>query len=393
MFQEFQQFRRCGAASEGDKVTLKQMLGSAADKLKGSNWLFLITVVVPTFIAVLYYGFLASDVYVSESKFVVRSPDKPAASGLGVILKSAGFANAGDELYAAQSFATSRDALRAINRNNAFRTAYTRPRISIADRFDPFGFSGSFEDLYKYFQKKIRLQNDSATSITTLTVRAYTPGDAHKFNQELLEMSEATVNRLNERGRQDLVRYAQVEVNNAKAKAQAAAVALAAYRNRSGIVDPEKQASVQMQMVSKLQDNLIAAKTELAQLRQYTPDNPRLPVVATQIATIQGEIDRELGKVAGNRGSLANTTVEFQRLTLEDQFSEKQLAASLASLEEARNESQRKQAYVERIVQPNLPDDPIEPRRLRGILTTLVLGLVAFGILRMLLAGVKEHAQ
>jgi capsular polysaccharide transport system permease protein len=393
MFQEFQQFRRREAAAESDKVTLKQMLGSAAERLKASNWLFLLTVVVPTFIAVVYYGFLASDVYVSESKFVVRSPDKPTASGLGVILKSAGFANAGDELYAAQSFATSRDALRAINRNNAFGTAYSRPQISIVDRFNPFGFSGSFEDLYKYFQKKIRIQNDSATSITTLTVRAYTPQDAHKFNQQLLQMSEATVNRLNERGRQDLVRYAELEVDNAKAKAQGAAVALAAYRNRSGIVDPEKQASVQMQMVSKLQDSLIAAKTELAQLQQYTPDNPRVPVVATQIGTIQGEIDRELGKVAGNRRSLANTTVEFQRLTLENDFSAKQLAAALASLEDARNESQRKQAYVERIVQPNLPDDPIEPRRLRGILATFVLGLVAFGILRMLLAGVKEHAQ
>jgi capsular polysaccharide transport system permease protein len=393
MFQEFQPFGRQEAANGEKRITLRRMLRSTSTKLRASNWLFLTTVVVPTLAAILYFGFLASDVYVSESKFVVRSPDKPAASGLGVILKSAGFANAGDELYAAQSYATSRDALRAINRDGAFKTAFTRPEISIVDRFNPLGLSGSFEDLYKYFQKKIQLQHDSATSIATLTVRAYTPADAHRFNQELLEMSEATVNRLNDRGRKDLVRYAQLEVDNAKQKAQAAAVALAAYRNRSGIVDPEKQASVQMQMVSKLQDSLIAAKTELAQLQQYTPDNPRIPVIGTQIATVQQEIDRELGKVAGNQRSLAATTVQFQRLTLEDQFAGKQLAAALASLEEARNESQRKQAYVERIVQPNRPDDPIEPRRLRGILTTLVLGLVAFGILRMLLAGVREHAQ
>ena len=393
MFQEFQPFGRQEAADGEKRITLRRMLRSTSTKLRASNWLFLATVVVPTLAAILYFGFLASDVYVSESKFVVRSPDKPAASGLGVILKSAGFANAGDELYAAQSYATSRDALRAINRDGAFKTAFTRPEISIVDRFNPLGLSGSFEDLYKYFQKKIQLQHDSATSIATLTVRAYTPADAHRFNQELLEMSEATVNRLNDRGRKDLVRYAQLEVDNAKQKAQAAAVALAAYRNRSGIVDPEKQASVQMQMVSKLQDSLIAAKTELAQLQQYTPDNPRIPVIGTQIATVQQEIDRELGKVAGNQRSLAATTVQFQRLTLEDQFAGKQLAAALGSLEEARNESQRKQAYVERIVQPNRPDDPIEPRRLRGILTTLVLGLVAFGILRMLLAGVREHAQ
>ena len=329
----------------------------------------------------------------SESRFVVRSPDKPAQSGLGVILKTAGFATAGDEIYAAQSFAGSRDALRALNRNKAFEEAYSRPDISIVDRFNPLGTGGSFESLYKYFRNKVSVQNDSTTSITMLTVRAYNPRDAFRFNEQLLEMSEATVNRLNERGRLDLVRYAEQEVAEAKLRSQTAATALASYRNRSGIVDPEKQAAVEMQMISKLQDQLIAAKTELAQLQRYTPDNPRIPVVATQMATIQGEINRDLGKVAGNRGSLAAGSVPFARLTLENQFADKQLGAALASLEEARNEASRKQAYVERIVQPNLPDSPIEPRRLRGIFATLIVSLIAYGILRMLIAGVLEHAQ
>jgi len=361
-------------------------------EFKAKQALFLLTVVVPVALAVSYFGFFASDVYISESKFVVRSPEKSTATGIGVILKSAGFANAGDEIYAAQTFASSRDALRAIDRNGAFRKAYTRPDISVFDRFNPMGFSNSFEHLYKYFQSKVQLQNDSSTSITTLTVRAYNPEDAHKFNEQLLELSEATVNKLNQPGREDLVRYASNEVAQAKARSEAAAIALAAYRNSAGVVDPEKQAEAQMTMISKLQDQLIAAKTELAQLQQYTPENPRIPVVGTQIATIQGEINRAMGQVAGNRGSLAASAVRYQRLILESQFSDKQLAASLATLEDARSEAQRKQAYVERIVQPNVPDAPLEPRRLRGIFATLALSLLAYGILRMLLAGVKEHA-
>lgn len=354
--------------------------------------LSLLVVGAPVIAAIFYFGFLASNVYVSESKFVVRSPEKPAQTGLGVILKTAGFTNAGDEVYAAQSYATSRDALRAINRGDEFKKAYTRPEISIVDRFNPFGANDSFESLYNYFRGKVGLSNDSTSSISTLTVRAYTPQDAYRFNERLLELSETTVNRLNQRGRQDLVRYAENEVANAKARAQRAAVALAAYRNRSGVVDPEKQAEAQMQMISKLQDDLIAGKTELAQLQRYTPRNPRIPVVRTQLQTIQHELDSQLGRVAGNRGSLAATAVQFQRLQLENEFSAKQLAGSLASLEEARNESNRKQAYVERIVEPNLPDSAVEPRRLRGIFATLVLSLLAYGILRMLLAGVREHA-
>ena len=366
---------------------------SSVGRLRIRDRLFIPVVVLPIVASIIYFGFLASDIYVSESKFVVRSPDKPASTGLGVILKSAGFANAGDEIYAAQSFAVSRDALRAVNRSGAFEAAYTRPEVSFFDRFNPFGMGKSFEDLYKYFTGKITVQNDSSTSITTLTVRAYTARDAFKFNEQLLEMSEETVNRLNARGRQDLVRYAQEEVDKAKMSSQAAAIALAGFRNRAGVVDPEKQAQVQMQMISKLQDQMLAAKTELAALDQYTPENPRIPVVRTQMGAIQHEIDREMGKVAGNSRSLAASTVHYQRLALQSQFAEKQLAAAFASLEEARSEASRKQAYVERIVQPNLPDAPIEPRRFRGIFATIVLSLIAYGILRMLAAGVREHAQ
>jgi capsular polysaccharide transport system permease protein len=63
----------------------------------------------------------------------------------------------------------------------------------------------------------------------------------------------------------------------------------------------------------------------------------------------------------------------------------------LASLEDARNEALRKQAYVERVDQPNLPDKAVEPRRVRGVFATFLLGLVAWGVLTMLLAGVREH--
>lgn len=362
-------------------------------RLPKPDHLFILVVVLPVLAAVLYFGFLASDVYISESRFVVRSPDKPSTTGLGLILQTAGFSSGSDEAFAAQSYAVSRDALQAVNRNGEFQRAYSNPRIFYLDRFNPTGLSGSLEKLYKYFQTKVRVENDPTTSITTLTVRAFTPEEARRVNRMLLDMSEATVNRLNERGRLDVIRYSQNEVAEAKAKAQAAAVALAGYRSSSGIVDPEKQADAQMLMISKLQDSLIAARTELAQLQRYTPENPRIPVIKTQLGTLQGQIDREMGKVTGSRRSLAQSAIRYQRLELENELASKQLASSLASLEQARNEAQRKQAYVERIVEPNLPDAPMEPRRLRGILATLALALVAYGILRMLLVGVREHAQ
>ena len=353
--------------------------------------LFLLAVVAPTALAILYFGLFASDVYVSESQFVVRSPDKPAASGLGVLLKSAGFSNAGDEIFAAHEYVRSRDALKELNRDDAVVNSYGNSGVSIFDRFNPLGLDGSFEDLYHYYRGKVRVDYATTSSITTLTVRAFSAADAQRFNRQLLERSEDLVNRLNNRGRSDLVRFATEEVVEAKIAAREAALSLARFRNASGILDPEKQATLQLQMVSKLQDELIGARTQLQQLRAIAPENPQIPVLETRISSLSREIDEQLGLVAGNRKSLSNSAAQYQRLELEREFADRRLAAAMNSLEEARNEARRKQAYVERIVQPSLPDEAQEPRRLRGIFATFILGLVAWAILTMLIAGIREH--
>lgn len=373
-----------GTRPSGMRATFAKTIGKL-------NSLFFVTVVVPTVLAVLYFAVFASDVYISESRFVVRSPDKPSTSGLGILLKSSGFANAGDEIYAARDYVLSRDALQALNRNGAFARAYTGPSISVFDRFNAWGRGGSFEDLYKYYEKKVSIDQDATSSIVTLSVRAYDPQQAMRFNEQLLGMAEATVNKLNERGRQDLIRFGLREVDDAKRTSRAAAVALAVYRNREGVVDPEKQATVQLQMISKLQDDLIGTRTQLRELRAYAPQNPQIAVLVTRAKGLTIEISEQLGMVAGNNKSLSSRAAEYQRLSLETQFAEKQLASAMASLENAQNEARRKQAYVERIVQPNQPDSALEPRRLRGIFSTLLLGLAAWGIFSMLLAGMLEH--
>ena len=353
--------------------------------------LFMLAVVAPTILAILYFGLLASDVYVSESQFVVRSPDKPTTSGLGILLKSTGFSNAGDEVYAAQDYLRSRDALRSLDKNDAVRRAYGRTDVSIFNRFNPLGLSGTFESLYRFYQGKVGVQYDTTSSIATLSVRAFRPEDAYRFNRELLGLAEGLVNRLNTRARNDVVQFAAREVRDAQMSARNAAVSLAAFRNTHGVVNPEEQAKVQLEMVSKLQDELIGARIQLSQLQNMAPENPQIPVLETRIRGLAHEVDVQTGRVAGGQRSLSQTAVQYERLELERQYADKRLAAAMSSLQDAEDEARRKQAYIERVAQPSFPDEAAEPRRLRGILAVFVLGLVAWGILKLLFAGVREH--
>jgi capsular polysaccharide transport system permease protein len=278
-----------------------------------------------------------------------------------------------------------------LNRQDEFKKAYTRPSIFFLDRFNPWGSDQQFEKLFKYYRKKVAIGSDASTSIATLTVRAYDPESAQKFNSRLLRIAEATVNRLNTRGRQDLVNLAKEEVSEARANAQRTAAALSNYRNTAGVVDPEKQATIQLQMVSKLQDELVAARTRLREVQSLAPENPQIPVLESRIRELTQEIGSQTSQIAGGSRSLSTTAMRYQRLLLESQFAERQVAGAMTSLEEAMSEARRKQAYVETIVKPNRPDEALEPRRWKGILSTLVLSLLLYGIMSMILSSFREH--
>tara|TARA_R110000868_G_scaffold18003_2_gene78263 strand:+ start:10321 stop:11370 length:1050 start_codon:yes stop_codon:yes gene_type:complete len=347
--------------------------------------------VLPTIFAIIYFGFLAPDIYISESRFVVRSPEKQTSSALGALLKAPGISVAGDEIYSVQEYVESRDALSALNKDGLIDNMMAAKKVDWIERLYTLDWHNTFEAKYRFFKRRVDVQNESASTISIMKTRSYRPEDSYLINKRLLDLGEALVNRLNERSREDLIQFARLEVDRARESAKKAAMALAAFRNRNSLVDPDKQATIGLQLISKLQDELIAAKTQLLQLRAFAPQNPQVPVLQTQIGSLSREIDHEIAKIAGGGKSLAAVNVEYQRLALESQFADKQLAGAMASLESARNDARRKQIYLETIVRPNVPDEALEPNRLRNIFSTFVLGLIAWGISSMLLAGLREH--
>lgn len=364
----------------------------AKNKIFGVNRLFLWTVIAPTIASTIYFGMIASDVYVSESRFVIRSPQRQAPTGLGALLQGAGFSKSQDDTFSVHDFMLSRDALKNINDKLNLGIVFSSPEIDVFNRFGAIDRDDSFEALHRYYQKRVAIDTDSTSAISILKVRAYDAEDAYQINSLLLEISESLINQLNERGRQDMIRFATSEVEIAEKKAKGAALALSGYRNDKAVFDPERQSAIQLQLVSKLQDELIATKTQLDQVRSFTPENPQIPVLKRRADSLQSEMDAQMAKVAGGGGaSLTNKAAEYERLALDRTFADKQLGAAFASLEQARNDAQRKQLYLERIVQPNKPDVAVEPRRLRAVLAVFMLGLIAWGVLHILLAGVREH--
>jgi capsular polysaccharide transport system permease protein len=361
--------------------------------LRRFDKIFMFTVFLPTLLAAVYYGAIASDVYISESRFLVKNPQRAAQTGLGALLQGTGFSRSQDDTYSVHDYLVSRDALRELDEKLGLRKVYSAPGIDVVNRFPGLEGDQSFESLFRYFQKHVTIEYDSVSSISVLRVRAYAADEAAKINDMLLRMSERLVNNLNTRSRQDLIEVAREEVRVAEDRAKTAALALSSYRADRGVFDPDRQGALQLQGVARLQEELLATEGQLAQIRQVAPNNSQIPVLTSRIEVLRRSAESETAKVLGKGTSLTSKSPAFDRLVLERTFADRQLAAAMAALDVARSEAQRKQLYLERLVQPNQPDKALEPRRVRAVFTVFMVGLLLWGVVSLVVSSVKEHTE
>lgn len=365
---------------------------SSSNIFKKLDPLFFLCVVIPTIVLTIYYGLIASDVYISESKFVIRSPNQQSVSGLGVMLKNIGFNASQDDSYIVRDYLTSRDSVKSLNQNLKIEAKYSANSIDAVSRFGFLLQDKTFEQFYEYFTNKVKIVYDPSSSISTLQVRAYTPEDAQKINAELLKTSEAVVNKINSEAKNDILLYSQQEVQNAQEASTAAAEKLANYRTGKEVFNPEGQSMIVLQEISKLQDALIQSQAQLSQVQALTPDNPQIQAIQLRIKTLEKKIKEKSDLVTGpSDRSLSNRSAGYQRLQLEKELADKQLASAIASYDQAKNDFSQKQLYLATLAQPSLPDEALEPNRLKNILSGFVFGLLLWGVIRLFVAGVREH--
>ncbi|STZ76016.1 capsule biosynthesis protein [Bergeriella denitrificans] len=377
------------AEEKAEPVKPKKKKKSLLRKISPLMWA---TVVIPTLVSTVYFGLIASDRFTSQSSFVVRSPkSQTSLNGLGAILQGSGFARAQDDIYTVQEYMQSRSALDALREAMPVREFY-ETKGDIFSRFNGFGFSGEEEAFYQYYKDKVSIRFDAVSGISSLNVTSFDAAESQKINAALLKQGEALINQLNARARQDTIRYAEEAVAAAEEQVKNASQSLTEYRISNGVFDLKAQSEVQMGLVSKLQDELIVIQTQLDQVRAVTPENPQIPGLVAREKSLRKEIAQQLRAISGgSEGSLTRQASDYQRVFLENQLAEQQLAAAMTSLESAKAEADRQQLYLEVISTPSKPDLALEPKRLYNIVATFIIGLIVYGIISLLAASVREH--
>lgn len=358
-----------------------------------SFWRFVV-IGLPTILTAIYYLLIASPIYVSTSSFVIKSPGQKASPGLSLasLIQTSGFSSGTEQTKEIIQYARSRNALADMQKQVDVRRMYSERGADFLSRFPRPWQTDTFENLYRYYNSMVVAELDNESGLAVIHVKAFTAEDAQKINNRLLDLSELLVNRLNQRAENRAITEGERRVGQAEDRVRRARIAFSAFRNQTNILDPEKQAQAVLEISNRLTAEQAALQAQLDVMEQGAPLNPAIPALRERIAAIGRAIANQDNRAVGTPRAISNKLATFEKLSIEQEFANQMLTAANGSLEQARTEVQKQQYYLERVVEPNRPDDASLPNGFIKILTVFGASVCLYFIGWMLIVGILEHA-
>jgi capsular polysaccharide transport system permease protein len=359
---------------------------------------FLLLVVAPAFAAAVYFAFLASDQYVAETRFAVRSAQieslgdkvKSALSSITVAITTPEMS--GQDAYIIATYIRSRAIVDDLSKTLDLRAIFRRPE---ADFWARLKDNASVEDLVAYWQGMVSVYVDAPSGVLTVTVRAFRGEDALALSNAVIAASEALANSVSARARDDAMKRAESEVRRSEAKVVAALNDLRAFRDKQGLIDPVSAATSTGALLAgvlaeriKLQNNLFVA------VRAMSEDAPTVQALKTRLEGLDRQIDDLKSKLTSNAAgaaTIAGVLSQYEQLELQRVFAENLYEMAQDGLERARQKAEAQNIYVSVFVPPALPQEARFPQRL-SLSLLIPIGLaILWGIFALIGAAIDDH--
>lgn len=350
-------------------------------------------VALPTLLAAIYYGLIASPQFESHAVFTVQSSEMRPSLGVEGLLAGMVSGGGGHDALAVRDYVLSRDMLARLDKEHGCIAHYKNPSEDLLSRLRE---SASFEDAYEYFGHKVSADYEQSTGSISLRVRAFSSDKAVELSRTILAYSEEMVNKLSERERLDSTKYAESDVKKAEERLGRAREKIVELQQKHADFNPLQTAAAAMEVRTHLEGELAKARAELMQLKSFMKaDAPQVLAAEEKVKSLSAQVSDESRrlvdptKVKGLSASFA----AFEAAMVEKEFSQKAYESALASLELARSNADRQHRYLAIIASPSRPDASTYPRRLRSVVSAFFLSFLLLGVVSLLGAAVREHAR
>jgi capsular polysaccharide transport system permease protein len=349
--------------------------------------------IIPTITALAYYGYFASDQYISETRFTVRS--STPALGSDQLGKATGIPSAKivQDTQIALNFIESHEMLDILaERNVNLREIFGDESIDWWARLPE---DASSDDLLDYWEHMVSTSVSPSSGIVTVYVRAFTAEDSAMLVREILSASEHVVNRVNDRIWKDVIATSNTNLENAKQQLLQAREALASARNRDGVLTVESSSAIVTTLISTMEGERLNLQHRYdAQLAVVSADAPQMLVLKREIESKEQQLIELKNQLAGSGGdarNLADVSEEMSQLQLAQSLAEQQFSSSLKTVEQIQFVSRQQLLYLESFLDPRVPDEAMYPKRILWIALIFAASLLLWGSLLGILHVIRNQ--
>ncbi|MEQ3670379.1 sugar transporter [Pseudophaeobacter sp.] len=359
---------------------------------------FVLLVLMPLALAIFYLWSVAEDQYLSTTGFTVRSQENSGANDLlGGLATFAGNTTASDSdiLY---EFIQSQEMVEAVDAAIDLRAQYSQHwPVDWAFSIWP---DATLEELIWYWQRIVGIAYDSGSGLIQVQVVGFDAQTAQAITQAIVDTSQTRINALNKQAREDAMRYARIDLDEAVEQLKTAREALTQFRTRTRIVDPEADIQGRMGVMNNLQQQLAEALIEHDLLEgSVGAEDPRIKQITQRIGVIRARIDSERQTFASNNtdtGAVGedypSLISEFERLTVDREYTEETYRAALTALEVARDDATRQSRYLATYIKPTKAEEAEYPQRfiLAGIIGVFLL--LGWAIMALIFYSIRDRS-
>ena len=338
----------------------------------------LVMVVIPFLGALTYLYAVARDQYASTVGFTIRTEETGSASALLGGITGLIAAPQSGNANVLNAFVQSQDMVRAVQAELDLIGHYAQNWP--ADPLFALWPDATIEDLLWFWRRAVLVNFDAATGLMDIQVRAGTPEMAQAIATRIVHESERMINALNAQARRDSMANAQRDLDTAVGRLRATREALAAFRVRTQIVDPQADIQGRMGVINNLQQQLAQALVDHDLLLQVHGEaDVRVRQAMRRIEVINARIAEERRNFATQDVTTFDTDyprliAQYESLRVDQEFAEQTYRAALTAMDAARSNADRQSLYLATYVQPTLAERAEYPER--GLLAFLSLGFL-----------------
>lgn len=353
--------------------------------------LFLLIFVLP-FAGFAYYELrVATDRFHSDSTIAITQDNNAAPTFDLTVIGLPAVADDKDALTLV-TFINSLDMLQYLETKHQIRAHYSAPEIDWISRLPA---EASWEDFHAYIANYVVVEYDITSRLVTIHVQAFSREFAQVIVNSILERSQVFVDKLNSTVTVEQTKFFESQLAASEARVRDAKSTLLKFQREYGILTTDTEATMINANIGTLNGLLLTKQGELdVKRRELNENSPVVQNLRAEISTLTKQIVQEKVRLSGGTGGLAvsELAAEFQEIQFNLEFVGNLYKSNLTQLERARLEAVQRLKYLVVVTTPSLADASLFPDRAYNIGTAAMILIMAYFVLSLVVAIVREHA-